>query len=185
LSKQTRYGMVDLVEDDEIEMRFVTDFGSISSGEMLRIRAAGTRLSRSYLPVVPNGAEVIATDAHDRPMLLRYATGAGSMILATIPIEYFAAVEPESNPEPTWRIYDALADIASIDRPVCVDDPRVMCSEMRHEDRRRFVWLVSQSPEPLSVKPILNSGRLVFRSGEDAGSVSLQPYGVEVLSHED
>lgn len=185
VTKQTRYGIVDLLEDDDVELRFVADFGTIPCGETITIRAAGTPLSRSYLPVVPNGAQVIATDTRGRPMLLRYSMGAGAMILATIPIEYFAAVLPESNPEPTWRIYQALADLASIDRPVRVDDPRVMCSELQHEDGRRFVWLVSQSPSPLTVGPIVDSGRLLTRSGETAGVVELQPYGVEILIHED
>jgi hypothetical protein len=141
------------------------------------VPVGGSEIARSYLPVEPDTAEVLATDQHGRPVLLRHRVGAGAMILATIPFEYFAAVRPEANPEPTWRIYDALADEAGIPRPVRVDDPRVMAAELVRDDGTRFVWLVSQSAEPVEVAV----SSLTHRDGSATDSVKLPPYGVEVL----
>jgi hypothetical protein len=38
-----------------------------------------------------------------------------------------AARTPWVNPEPTWRLYDALASVAGVDRPLRCADPRVSC----------------------------------------------------------
>jgi len=177
VTKQTRYGLVDLLTDDTVEVTFRAPFGRIAAGETLTVPVGGSEIARSYLPVEPDTAEVLATDRHGRPVLLRHRVGAGAMILATIPFEYFAAVRPEANPEPTWRIYDALADEAGIPRPVRVDDPRVMAAELVRDDGTRFVWLVSQSAEPVEVAV----SSLTHRDGSATDSVKLPPYGVEVL----
>lgn len=177
VTKQTRYGLVDLLTDDTVEVTFRAPFGRIAAGETLTVPIGGSEIARSYLPVEPDTAEVLATDQHGRPVLLRRRVGAGAMILATIPFEYFAAVRPEANPEPTWRIYDALADEAGIPRPVRVDDPRVMAAELVRDDGTRFVWLVSQSAEPVEVAV----SSLTHRDGSATDSVKLPPYGVEVL----
>jgi len=78
--------------------------------------------------------EVIAVDGQDRPAMLRYTTGQGAMVPATYPFEHFATYTPFVNPEPTWRLYDALATEAGIDRPVTVADQRVAAAELLHED---------------------------------------------------
>jgi hypothetical protein len=95
-----------------------------------------------------------------------------------------AAALPGVNPEPTYRIYDALAAIAGVSRPVTVADPLVHVGELRHRDGRRFVWLVSQAEEELEVKPV--GGTLAdLTSGEPTSEVTLRPYGVRVLVLED
>jgi endo-1,4-beta-mannosidase len=179
--KQTRYGLVDLLTDPALEVTFRVPFGRIAAGETLTVPVHGSEIARSYLPVEPDTAEVIAVDQHERPVLLRRRVGAGTMILGTVPFEYFAAVRPESNPEPTWRIYDALADEAGVRRPVQVDDPRVMCAELVRDDGIRFVWVISQSPEPVEVVPTAAGSSLTRRDGSAVDSVKLTPYGVEVL----
>src|SRR4029450_11241412 len=47
-----------------------------------------------------------------------------------------------------WRLYDALATLAGVGRPVTVDDPRVLAAELRHRDGRSLVWLISQRAPP-------------------------------------
>lgn len=181
--KQTRYGQVDLVNDEEVVLRFVTGWGSLTEGTELRFAVAGPAGARSYLPVVPDGAEVIAVDGHGRPALLRNRVGTGSLVLATYPLEYFAAQQPDVNPEATWRLYDSLAQEAGVRRPVTVADPRVMVAVMEHEDGRRYAWFVSQSPEPLDVVPS-TAGRLLAADGAPVATVGLEPYGVVVLGLE-
>jgi endo-1,4-beta-mannosidase len=181
VTKSTRYGLLDMITDDTVEVTFRAGFGSIEAGETLSFTAAGPEGGRSFLPVAATDAEVLAVDGHDRPVLMRRRVGTGWMVLGTIPFEYFASQRPESNPEQTWRIYDGLAELAGIDRPVRVDDPRVMCAELVREDGARFVWLVSQSPEPLEVSPVVTEGELRTREGAAVSTVMLAPYGVEVL----
>src|SRR5262249_1559857 len=95
VTHQLDVGLIDRIEDDVVELTFTQAFRGLSRGTTLSWRAAGSEHSRAYLPVVPAGAEVIATDAHGRPAILRRrlgdAGGAGDIILCTYPLEHMAA----------------------------------------------------------------------------------------------
>jgi endo-1,4-beta-mannosidase len=179
--KQTRYGLVDLVDDESVTLRFVADFGSLTAGSTLTFPVGGSTGGRSYLPVVAKDAEVLAVDGHGRPALLRKRVGTGSLVLGTYPLEYFASATPEVNPEPTWQLYDALATEAGALRPVRVADGRVLTGHMQHEDGRRFVWFVSESPDHVEVTPDVTDGKLVDLDGNPTSTVALDPFGVAVL----
>ncbi|MFI6598706.1 cellulase family glycosylhydrolase [Nonomuraea sp. NPDC050536] len=166
-----RYGLIDPVEDDVVELTFLSGLGSIDEGTTLAFNAAGNEHSRAYLPVRPVEAEVVAVDQHGTPALLRRRAGAGWLILGTFPIEHMAALTPRVNPEPTYRLYDALAGLAGVSRPVTVDDPRVSVDLLEHDNGTRYAFLVSQSEERLTVKP----------AGLDE-AITLPPYGVRVIS---
>ncbi|RAJ63342.1 endo-1,4-beta-mannosidase [Streptomyces sp. Amel2xB2] len=179
--KKLRYGLADTVEDDELRMVFRRDFGGIAAGEELVFAVGGTGGARAYLPVEPDGAEVLATDAHGRPALLRHRSGAGALVLCTYPVEYMAAVTPHVNPEPTWRLYAALAAEAGAAPEVSVPDPRVLTARMTHEDGRRFVWFVSQHDRPLTAEPLVTGGgALRDLDGAELRGVELPPFGVAV-----
>lgn len=178
--KKTRYGLVDPVVGDTVEVTFHTNFGGIAAGETLSFPVAGTENSRAFIPVEAVDAEVIASDAQGFPALLRRKTGAGSMVLATYPFEHFAASTPFVNPEPTWRLYDALATEAGVRRTVTVPDGRVAASELVHDDGRNFVWFVNHSDETASVVPVVE-GRLVAGDGSNITTVELGPFAVVVL----
>ncbi|MFI9029596.1 cellulase family glycosylhydrolase [Streptomyces sp. NPDC053560] len=185
VTKQLRYGLVDTIADSELRMVFQRDFGTLAAGTELVFPVAGNAHSRSYLPVVPNGAEVVATDAHGRPALVRHRTGAGQLILSTYPLEHMAARTPAVNPEPTWRLYAALAAEAGATPPVTVDDGRVVTGEMAHEDGRRFVWFLSQHPEELTVVPRVGKGALTsLDDGTALTDITLGPYGVVVAQRD-
>ncbi|MFF3492043.1 cellulase family glycosylhydrolase [Streptomyces sp. NPDC002795] len=171
---QLSYGVAEPIEDDELAMTFTEDFGGVRAGETLRFPVAGNEDSRAWLPVVPDGARVVATDAHGRPALLVHEMGAGRTVLATYPLEHMAARTARVNPEQTHRLYAALAEVAGAARPVTVDTPLVSADTLVHEDGRRFLWLVSQADEELTVRP---SDRL----GKPLDEVTLAPYGVRVL----
>ena len=96
------------VEDEVAELTLSRDFGGLTRGTTLAFRAAGSEHSRAYLPVVPTTAEVIATDGHGRPALLRRQVGRGSLILCTYPVEYMSAVTARVNPDATVTLYNAL-----------------------------------------------------------------------------
>jgi hypothetical protein len=93
-----------------------------------------------------------------------------------------AALTPRVNPEPSWRIYAALAAEAGAAPEVTVpDEPRVLVGRMDHEDGRSFVWFVSQHDEPLTAAPAVASRTLLdLATGEKLSTVELPPYGVVV-----
>ncbi|MFJ6671710.1 cellulase family glycosylhydrolase [Actinosynnema sp. NPDC091369] len=179
--KQLRYGLVDPIEDDELRMVFQRDFGGIGAGEELVFRVGGTAESRAFLPVVPNGAEVVAVDGHGRPALLRHRVGDGWLVLCTYPVEHMAAMTPRVNPEPTWRLYAALAEVAGVPPRVRVGDPSVLTGVMEHSvDGRVFAWFVSQHPSPVVVRPVVAGGSLVGLDGSPSDAVELGAFGVFV-----
>src|SRR5690606_18080472 len=119
--------------------------GGIAAGDVLRFRTAGTENSRAYLPVAVVEADVIATDQHGRPALVRNRIGKGQAILATYPLEHMAAVSPSINPNDLATLYAALAADAGVAPEVTVPGGDVIVGAMEHEDGRRFVWLVNMT----------------------------------------
>ncbi|MET9256486.1 cellulase family glycosylhydrolase [Streptomyces sp. NPDC003717] len=180
VAKQLRYGLTDPITDDTLHLTFEQDFGDLAAGTRLAFAVGGTEHSRTFLPVEPRGAEVVATDAHGRPALLSHRVGAGRLVLATYPLEHMAAVTPAVNPEPTWRLYAALAAEAGARPEVSVPDGRVVTGEMAHADGHRVVWFLSQHPEHLTVTPRVDAGVLEDLDGKEITSVELPPFGVLV-----
>ena len=105
------------------------------------------------------------------------------MVLSTYPLEHLAASCGRVNPEQTWRLYAALADIAGVAPVATVDSPEGLVDGLVHEDGRRFVWLVSERNVPLVVRPRVAAGsRLTpLGGGDPVEEVELAPYGVTVL----
>src|SRR5262249_59454989 len=66
-----RYGLVDAIEDEVVTFDFVEPLGDIEPGTRLAFTVGGTPSGRSFLPVDPEGARVVAIDARGRPALLR------------------------------------------------------------------------------------------------------------------
>ena len=180
---QLMYGLVDPIEDDVAELRFEHNFGSIKAGETLSFRVGGGPNARAFLPVEVTDGQVMARDAHGRPAIVMRPRGSGAMVLSTYPLEHLAASCGRVNPEQTWRLYAALADLAGVQQQVSVDSPDVLVDGLVHQDGRRFVWLVSENDGPSRVRPRLPAGgRLVpLGGGDPVDEVELAPYGVSVL----
>jgi endo-1,4-beta-mannosidase len=180
---QLDVGLADPIEEDLVELTFMRDFGGLPRGTTLAFRAGGNENSRSYLPVVPTTAEVVATDSRGRPALLRRQVGRGSLILCTYPLEFMAAVTPRVNPDATVGLYNALATHAGVRRLVSVDDPRIACDVLVHEDGTRFAVLVSQADEQLKVKPVLarGGGLATLGTRDMVDTVTMAPFGINVL----
>ncbi|MGZ4432014.1 MAG: glycoside hydrolase 5 family protein [Trebonia sp.] len=176
-------GLADPVTDEVVELTFTRDFGGLAAGTTLAFRAAGSEHSRSYLPVEPAAADVIATDAHGRPALLRRQAGRGSLVLCTYPVEYMAAVTPRVNPDATVTLYGALAAEAGVRRPVTVGDPRVACDLLVRDDGARFAVLASHAGERLTVRPRLGEGERLatLDEAEVVETVTMSPFGIIVL----
>ncbi len=184
---QLGYGAPAPAGGPDVTFTLTQDFGGLPAATQLTFPAAGTGRSRSYLPVRPAGAEVLATDAAGHPALLLRRTGPGAIVLCTYPVEYMTALTPEVNPSAVSTLYDALATFAGVRRPVTVDDPRVAADVLVHADGSQFAWLVSHAAEPVTVKPQLAGGtRLCELAGGSAnGTIILPPFGVGVFRIED
>jgi endo-1,4-beta-mannosidase len=152
-----RYGLVDAIEDDVVELELVAVLGGLTPGTTLTFAVAGTPSARSHLPVETVGAEIVAVDRHGRPALVRNPVGAGATVLCTYPIEHMAARTPRVNPEDTWRLYAALAEAAGVVRPVTVADPRIVAGAVRHGGSTTSL-LVNCSAEPIVAEPLLAGG---------------------------
>jgi len=169
-----------------VVLRLHRDFGGLDRGSTLRFAVAGNRHSRTFLPVEPTEAEVIATDARGRPALLQRRVGprgSGSLILCTYPVEQMAALTPRVNPDDTVTLYGALAAHAGVRRAVTVDDPRVACDALVREDGTCFALLASHAAEPLTVRPVVAApGALTTLDGGQAGDgITMDPFGMSVL----
>jgi endo-1,4-beta-mannosidase len=176
-------GIGDRIEDDTVRLTFTSDFGGLARGTTLNFETAGSEHGRAFLPLTPTTAEVIATDAHGRPALLRRQAGRGSLILCSYPLEYMAALTPRVNPDATVTLYGALATHAGVRRPVAVDDPRVACDVLVHAGGARFAVLASHADENLTLKPVLPPNeRLADLDDELAvDTVTLGPFEIKVL----
>jgi endo-1,4-beta-mannosidase len=172
-------GLGNPVEDDVVRFTMRQDFGGLTAGTTLRFAAAG---NPEFLPVEPDGAEVLAADGRGRPALLLRRTGSGSLILCAYPVERMAALTPRVNPDDTVTLYDALAQHAGVRRPVTVADPRVACDTLLRDDGALFAVLASHAAEALTVTPAPGGGELTTLDGVDAsGGVPLDPFGIKVL----
>jgi endo-1,4-beta-mannosidase len=180
---QLRAGLPDPIDSETVAFRFQRDLGSLRAGDTLTFAVAGTEYSRSYLPVRPAGAEVVATDDRGRPALLLRQAGDGSLILCTYPVEHLAALTPAVNPEATGALYDALATHAGVRRPLLTGDSRVAGDVLLRSDGEAFAWFVSQADEPVTITPTVTAGLQLTSlagTGPLVESVSLAPFGVAV-----
>jgi endo-1,4-beta-mannosidase len=176
IQHQLDVGVVNPITDAFVELVFTRAFGGLAKGTTLTFPAAGNEHVRAYLPVTPTTAEVIATDAHGRPALLRRQVGRGSLILCTHPLEYMASAVSRVNPDATVTLYAALATHAGVRRGVAVNDPEVACDVLVHQDGTRFAVIANHANETLTVKPILG------RAGEQNSALGLIPLGETAIA---
>jgi len=183
---QLDVGLPNTIEDEVAVLRLHRDFGGLAAGSTLSFAVAGNQHSRSFLPVEPARAEVIATDARGRPALLQRRAGPqnqGSLILCTYPVEHMAALTPRVNPDDAVTLYGALAAHAGVRRAVSVDDPRVACDTLVRDDGTVFAVLASHGAEPITVKPVLAADSVLSALDDDQviEGVTLSPFGINVL----
>jgi endo-1,4-beta-mannosidase len=183
VAHQLRYGVTDVVKAEEVAFELTRDVGDLAAGTKLDFLMAGDGPARAYLPVEPAGAEILAVDDRGRPALLRHRAGDGWMVLCTYPLEHMAASRPAANPEPTWRLYAALAEEAGVDRPVRVDDPRVVLGPITVGGKAAFLAL-NVSAEQIDAKLLPRDGAVGLAPSpgrEPIDVVHLGPYETALL----
>jgi hypothetical protein len=85
------------------------------------------------------------------------------------------------NPEPTWALYDALADVAGVSRPLRCNDARVSCATLRLAEGDLAV-VTNLSADAVSAE-LVSSGEGAWEdvfTGEKwgAAAMALAPYEV-------
>lgn len=133
-----------------------------SRGDPDRRRSAGRGPARQSRPAA----------AADRP----WRPGA-----RRVPLRALRRRDPFVNPEPTWRIYDALASQAGVARAVRVAGPAGAAAELVHHDGRRFVWLVNLAATTVSVQPVV-AGGLIGLDGVPVSTVTSTATGSSCCS---
>jgi endo-1,4-beta-mannosidase len=179
-----RYGISD-PPAPVVTLTFATAFGDLDAGATLSFPVAGRATARAYMPLEVTTAEVIAADQDGRPALIRRRVGAGAIYLGAYPVEYYGAARVNAHADDdVWRLYAALAHEAAIRPPIRIDGSQVFADHAVHADGTRYTWLVSTSPEPVTVSPRLaGPGRLQdVISGEDVTEACpLAAFGARVL----
>jgi len=166
-----RYGLIESLDpaEREVVLRFEDSFGSLAAGDEIRVPVAGPAEIRGRLPLETVEARVVARDARGRPALVERRVGEGAIVLATIPLEHFAAATPSANSATgaTYRLYDALGARASVARPVRVPRGDVFVDRLVRDDGAELVFIVSLAREAITIAPEIERGaRLVdFVSG--------------------
>ena len=174
-----RYGLADTIEDDVVTLELVADLGELGKGAKLTFPVAGNADARAFLPVEPDGAEVLAVDGHGRPGLLRHRRGQGAMVLCTYPVEHMAAARPGANPEDTWRLYSALATAAGVHRPLGAIGPSIALGGLLVGGKEAFLAL---NLSPTTVRAALSTSRPVqLDGGAQVSELELPPYEVALL----
>jgi len=178
-----RYGLVTPIENDELVWRFEQGFGGLEAGAELRFQVRGSEDGRSFLPLEPREAEVVAVDSRGRPALLRRRTGKGSIVLSTYPLEYMGALGRAVNPDETVRLYQALAREADAEAPLRVARPDVHVDRLVRDDGRVFAFFVSYSSDALEIEPELERGATLhdLATGAPLERIALTPRGVTVV----
>jgi len=180
-----RYGLVEPIQDEEVVWTFEQSFGELSEGTRLRFRVEGNQHGRAWLPVEPTDAIVIARDQRGRPALLVRPVGKGQLILATTPIEYFAASRAWANPdEATITFYRALAHVAGAIPPVSTPESDIWCDRLVRDDGSEFLWVISERESPAVAKlevPPGSSLRNIETGATIDQPIQLPPYGVTVV----
>lgn len=180
-----RYGLADIA-DDVVILTFQQALGDLDAGATLRFPASGDRYARAYLPVQATTAEVIATDQHGRPALVRRVVGDGAIYLGTYPLEFFGAERPDAHEDDqTWRLYRALASAAGIRPAVTVDTARVFADQMVHPDGTVYTWLVNTGAQAVTARLDHPRGTLwdALTAEDVSASCALPPFGLRVVRH--
>jgi endo-1,4-beta-mannosidase len=180
--KLLRYGLTEPVEQETVRWRFTEAFGDLPAGTELSFRVAGPPDARCMLPVEATDARVVAVDDRGRPALVIREVGAGRLVLATYPFEYFAARSAHVNPDDAVRLYRAAAELAGAAPDIAADDPRVFTDTLEHEDGARWAFVVNVSGDAVTTPVRAKGVSLVGPDGHETTEVDLAPYDVAVFA---
>lgn len=138
-----RYGCLDL-PDDQLLIR----------GSGLDVRVPTTLedpVSRSFLPIEPGRASVLARDGRGRPALVRAPHGPGRVVFLNHPLERHLAGRPDATARSgAHRLYRLIAREAGLDRTARADDPGVQLRLVEQDGAPPLLWIFNHTWDPVS-----------------------------------
>lgn len=140
-----RFGLADIPQEQEIELRVTQDFFDILKGEQFVYQVKGDYRDRAFCPLTPTTAEVIAVDGEGRPAILLNSIGKGKVIFSTYPLEYYLANTGEGyKKDKTYKIYRSLCRMAGIIPRFDSPNPYVELGTIKHKGKSRFLlWIIN------------------------------------------
>ncbi|MGZ4132428.1 MAG: glycoside hydrolase 5 family protein [Actinomycetota bacterium] len=111
--------LADRAPEGPATLRFAQPWGPFAGGDTLDLPAGDGSLHTRGVRLASRGAEVVATDGHGEPAIVRAATGGGTVVTCAYPVELLLAGLPDAHgPEDrSWGLYDGLVDLAGLVRP--------------------------------------------------------------------
>ena len=138
----------------------------------------GAPYPRSYLPIEPLTAEVLARDSRGRPALTRVDQGRGEVVFFNHPWEYYLAEQHRGFAHGAGPLYAMLARQAGIAPRVRCEDAGVQ-ARLVGKGRSTLLWLINHGWDPLAAAVDSPGGEPYFgggaRLGEGVRSVELMP----------
>jgi hypothetical protein len=179
-----RYGLVEDLGAQSVELRFVRDLGEIASGDRFRFDVRGDQRRCAPVRCVPRKATVVACDERENPVLLEHRLGLGRVIFMTHPLEYYLVNSVEANPaSELGLLYRAIAKLGSDATFISEENPSVQ-TFVWHSTRTaaRRVLFVNHGWEETVIRPWTGRAMIDVETGDRVGSVlTLEAKGVRLL----
>jgi endo-1,4-beta-mannosidase len=176
---ESKYGLVEPVDDPIITLAFEEPFGELARGAVLEFWTSNAAACRARLPVSAAGARVVAVDQRGRPAILAREIGRGRLVLCAYPLELLSARTPFADHGPLSRLYGALARAAGAPPALTTGEDAVMVDRLFGSDGREHAIVVNTSDRRRVVS--LRSADGLVRAGPlelgplDARVVTLDP----------
>jgi endo-1,4-beta-mannosidase len=139
---QLRYATYDLPEDP---------FQLHGQGLPLTVATTtGPPCRRSYLPIEPRGAQILARDGRGAPALVRNPVGQGQVLFLNHPLEYYLSELPDAG-DTGVEIYRLAARTAGLEPAVRSDNGQVQLRSVEVDGARPLLWVVNHGWEPAAV----------------------------------
>jgi endo-1,4-beta-mannosidase len=130
---------------------------------------------RSFLPVEPNSAKVLARDGRGSPALTSLVHRGGAFLFLNCPIEHYLAEEPEANAKyPAFELYAFLARQAKLEPKVASSEPFVQ-TRIVASPAGDLLWVMNHGWVPRTVRIESPGGDPIYGIGHplDVGSSNI------------
>jgi hypothetical protein len=148
--------MSDSSVSSEVTYKFVQNFGDLKPGDTLHFSLPGSGGKYWGTGLELQGAQVLAVDEHEQPVLVSYEVGKGRTLLSAFPLESFVGHQPMGleGDVAIKRLFRALRQWANLTPAVSSDKSPVEAAALIGRRRGYFVLVNhSASSEQATVLP--------------------------------
>jgi hypothetical protein len=110
----------------------------------------GAHCRRSYLPIDPRSAEVLARDGRGAPALVRNPLGKGQVLFLNHPLEFFLSELPDAG-DTGVEIYRLAARTAGLEPTIQSDNGWVQLRTVEVDGERPLLWMINHGWELATV----------------------------------